>query len=194
MKEIKEIIAKNISELRILNNMTQLDLANKLNYSDKAISKWERGESLPDITVLCSIADLFGVPLDALVKNVDIKKINKSAKYNYKIITYISIGFLWTAALFCFVLTFLIKGIIDYSWLYFVYAMPLTLITMLIFNTIWFNKRKNYYFISGILWSVLISVQLTFLYFGIKVYPIYLLGVAGEAIIILWSFIKFKKQ
>lgn len=45
MEDIKSIVAKNITDLRILNNMTQLELGAKLNYSDKTISKWERGHS-----------------------------------------------------------------------------------------------------------------------------------------------------
>ena len=49
--------------------MTQLDLAEKLHYSDKAVSKWERGESVPEIGTLTAIADLFGVPLDYLVRS-----------------------------------------------------------------------------------------------------------------------------
>ena len=49
MEDIKND-AKNITELRILNNMTQMELAEKLNYSDKTISKWERAESSPDIS------------------------------------------------------------------------------------------------------------------------------------------------
>ena len=61
MQDIKPIIAKNITILRQNAKMTQSELAEKLNYSDKAISKWERGESIPDITVLKALADLFGV-------------------------------------------------------------------------------------------------------------------------------------
>jgi transcriptional regulator with XRE-family HTH domain len=67
MSDLKTIIARNIIELRRKNNMTQLELAEKLNYTDKAVSKWERGESLPDIAVLKTIADMFGVGLDYLV-------------------------------------------------------------------------------------------------------------------------------
>ena len=63
MSDIKSIVAKNISELRQKRSMTQLELAEQLNYSDKAVSKWERGDSLPDISVLCDIAALFSVPL-----------------------------------------------------------------------------------------------------------------------------------
>ena len=68
MTDIKQIIAKNISALRQDKELTQIELAEKLNYSDKAVSKWERGESLPDIGVLTQIADLFEVPLDYLVR------------------------------------------------------------------------------------------------------------------------------
>lgn len=68
MEEVKNIVAKNIYELRKKNNMTQLELAEKLNYSDKTVSKWEKGENSPDITVLVEIANIFGVSLDYLVK------------------------------------------------------------------------------------------------------------------------------
>ena len=49
---LKTIIAKNIVLLRTGERLTQAELAERLNYSDKAVSKWERGESLPDIAVI----------------------------------------------------------------------------------------------------------------------------------------------
>ncbi|MFQ8954332.1 MAG: helix-turn-helix domain-containing protein [Oscillospiraceae bacterium] len=52
MEKLNFIIAKNLSELRRKNKLTQLEVAEKLNYSDKAVSKWEQGESLPGIEVL----------------------------------------------------------------------------------------------------------------------------------------------
>ena len=67
MNDIKSIVAKNIAELRQSNNMTQLELAEKINNSDKAISKWERAESSPDISVLVDIAAVFGVTVDYLI-------------------------------------------------------------------------------------------------------------------------------
>ena len=74
MEDIKSNVAKNITELRILNNMTQMELAEKLNYSDKTISKWERAESSPDISVLVEMADLFGVTLDYLVRTENVEE------------------------------------------------------------------------------------------------------------------------
>lgn len=69
MEDIRSVIAANITALRTSSGMTQLDLAEKLHYSDKAVSKWERGESVPEIGTLTAIADLFGVPLDYLVRS-----------------------------------------------------------------------------------------------------------------------------
>ena len=67
MDDLKSAFAKNVSDLRNINGMTQLELAEKLNYSDKAVSKWERGESIPDISVVMQIADIFGVSVDYLL-------------------------------------------------------------------------------------------------------------------------------
>ena len=69
MEDLREIIAKNIADLRREQNLTQAELAARLNYSDKAVSKWERGESMPDITVLKEIADLFSVGKSCAAKH-----------------------------------------------------------------------------------------------------------------------------
>lgn len=199
MQDIKSIVAKNITELRLLNNMTQMELAEKLNYSDKTISKWERAESSPDISILVEIADLFGVSLDYLVReeNLDeaVKENRKEeTKYNRRIIAYIAESVAWIIAVFAFIITSLIIGKPSFQWLYFVYALPIVLIVKLVFNSIWFNRRNNYFIISALIWSILAAIHITFLYFKINVSLIYLLGVAGQIVIILWSFIKKPKS
>ena len=199
MEEIKTIVAKNIAELRLLNNMTQLELAEKLNYSDKTISKWERAESTPDIAVLVQIADLFGVTLDYMVhaENIDEQvqeNKQKEARYNHRAISYISESGAWFVAIFAFIITSWIVGEMTFQWLYFVYALPIALIIRLVFNSIWFNPRNNYLIISALMWSVLTAVHITFLYFKINVALIYLLGIVGQIVIVLWSFIKRPKK
>lgn len=57
----------NLMELRKLNNLTQEELAGKLGVSRQTLSKWETGDSLPDIEMSRAIAQLFGVTLDDLV-------------------------------------------------------------------------------------------------------------------------------
>ena len=198
MENIKSNVAKNIAELRILNNMTQLELAEKLNYSDKTISKWERGESTPDISVLVEMADLFGVTLDHLVKSENVEKTvvkhkNKEAKYNRRAVSYVAEGGGWILSIFAFIITTLITNQMTFQWLYFVYALPVVLIVKLIFNSIWFNPRHNYLIISALMWSILATIHITFLYFKVDVSLIYLLGIAGQIVIVLASYINKPK-
>lgn len=198
MRDIKSNVAKNITELRILNNMTQMELAEKLNYSDKTISKWERAESSPDISVLAEMAELFGVTLDHLVRTENVEEAvlqhkAKEATFNRRAVSYVAEGGGWIVAIFAFIVTTLITNQMTFQWLYFVYALPIVLIVKLIFNSIWFNPRHNYLIISALLWSILATIHITFLYFKINVSLIYLLGVAGQIIIVLASYINKPK-
>lgn len=197
--DIKNNLAKNITNLRVLNNMTQLELAEKLNYSDKTISKWERAESSPDISVLVQMAELFGVTLDYLVKteNIDeavVEHKTVEVKYNRRVISYISESVGWIVAICAFIITTLIIKENTFQWLYFVYALPVVLIVKLIFNSVWFNPRHNYFIISALMWSILAAIHITFMYFKIDVALVYLLGVAGQIVIILWSCISKPKK
>ena len=194
MKDVKSNVAKNITELRILNNMTQMELGEKLNYSDKTISKWERAESSPDISVLVEMADMFGVSLDYLVRSENIEEAviehkTNEVKYNRRAISYIAEGGVWIIAIFAFIITTLITGKISFQWLYLIYTLPVVLIVKLIFNSIWFNPRHNYLIISALMWSIFVAIHMTFLYFKIDVSLIYWLGVAGQVVIVLCSFI-----
>lgn len=203
MEDIKSIIAKNIAELRTSSGMTQLELGEKLNYSDKTISKWERAESTPDIAVLIEIAEIFGVTLDYLVKpehtkddfaESETENDSKKAKYNRRVIAYMSESIGWIVAIFAFIVTTLIVKEESFQFLYFVYALPIVLVVKLVFNSIWFNPRHNYLIVSALMWSLLAAIQITFLYFGINIALIYFLGVAGQIVIVLWSFMKKTKK
>lgn len=219
MNDIKKNVAKNITELRISNNMTQIDLAEKLNYSDKTVSKWERAESSPDISVLVDIAELFGVTLDDLVRSENIlqasaesdipeqatleqtaseqtaiKNKPKEFKYNRRAISYIPEAGVWLASILAFIITTLILRQTTFQWLYFVYTLPIILILKLIFNSVWFNPRHNYFIVSALMWSILAAIHISFHYFRINVSLVYLFGVAGQIVIVLCSFISKPKK
>ncbi len=200
MPDIKQTIAKNITELRLMNDMTQAQLGEKLNYSFKTVSKWERGESTPDIEVLTAISDLFGVSLDSLVREDSIAvgteiSEKKQKNYNHRAIIFIVEASVMLAALFAFIITSLIIGGKGFQILYFVYSLPIIFIIRLIFNSIWFNPRHNYYIVSALMWAILAAVHISFLYFGMNVALIYLLGLFGQIIIIICAFVSrpFKK-
>lgn len=193
MEDIKLTIARNISALRLSRSLTQIELAEKLNYSDKAVSKWERGESIPDISVLIKIADLFSVSLDYLVREShpieEVKKIKP--RYNRGMIVGVSLVLVWLISLASFVITTLSISELYYQWLAFIYAVPVCMIVWLVFNSIWFNKKRNYLIISLLMWTTLAATHISLALAGIQnIWLIYLLGIPGQFIIFFWSKIK----
>lgn len=197
MMDIKLIIAKNILDLRREKEVTQAELAEVLNYTDKAVSKWERGESVPDIAVLKQIADFFGVTLDYLVseehaQSAQVKTVSNRVFENRAFITGIGVAFVVLVATLAFVVLNLALGSAFEYWLAFIYAVPAVMIVWLVFNSIWFNKRNNFLIISFLMWSVLAATYLTALAFHYNVWLIFVLGVPGQVIIYLWSRIRSK--
>ncbi len=200
MKDLKLVIAKNIAKLRVDADMTQIELAQKLNYSDKAVSKWERGESLPDISVLVEIAEIFSVTLDSLVHS-DVNEIVEEATEpkqkktkNRVIITVISMLAVFCVATWVFSLTDMLPIVAKTNWLVFVYAVPLSMIVWLIFNSIWFNVRRNFLIVSLLMWTILVSAYFTLLVLGNSFWQLFLIGIPAQAIILAWSNISFKEK
>ena len=70
-EKLKNQLGSKIAAHRKRFGLTQAALAEKLNFSDKAVSKWERGESIPDVVTLAHLAELFDVPMDVLVRDKD---------------------------------------------------------------------------------------------------------------------------
>lgn len=200
MENIKQIVAKNITDLRRAAGMTQLELAEKLNYSDKAVSKWERGDSLPDVSVLKQIADLFQVTLDYLVTEEHTEPVRERQTYqgrelrNRQIILGISILLVWLAATISFVVMDLVLGSSASNWIVFAYAVPLSMVVWLVFSSLWFNPRWNFLIVSILMWSLLACIYLSVLMAGYNVWIIYILGIPGQAIILMWSGLKWKKS
>ena len=198
MQDIKMVIAKNIATLRTEEGITQLELAERLNYSDKAVSKWERGESVPDVTVLLEIANMFGVTLDYLVQsehNKEIKKIrNRRIIHNHAFITGISMVLVWLIATLAYFVIDTAPTDVTSHWLTFIYAIPASLTVWLIFNSIWFNARRNFLIITLLLWSSITAIYITFLILGANLWLLFMLGIPSQFIIIMWSRIKTKNQ
>ena len=194
---LKNIIAQNIAELRRDNNMTQLELAEKLNYSDKAISKWERGESIPDVAVLKNIADIFLVSVDYLLEETHQKIAPPAVQTTVRrrrrgVITWLGVLLVWMVATISFVTLQLIFPIEINAWLNFIWAVPVSAVVWLIMNSVWFNRRRNYLIVSILMWTVLAAAHITLLVVGVNVWLIYLLGIPAQIIIFLWSGVAIK--
>ena len=196
-EKLKFQLGANIASYRKRLRLTQLGLAEKLNYSDKAVSKWERGESIPDVAVLKQIADLFSVTVDYLLSSDHGKQKEQPGVISQRNRSYImglSILLVWFIATLVFVIFDLSEPVRYLHWLAFVYAVPVSSVVWLVFNSIWFIPRINWIIISILMWTTLISVYLTLLALGSNLWLIFILGIPGQAIAYLWSGIRFKKK
>lgn len=197
MEDLKKIIAKNIQTLRKDAGLTQTQLALQLNYSDKAVSKWERGDSLPDIVVLKQISDLFGVTVDYLLCDVhDLPDTDSSTKRmirkNRVIITMLATLLVWFVATAAFVILGLLPYDIPMTWMCFVVAVPVSCIVLLVFNSVWGRHKYNFLIISVLIWSTLLTLFMTL---SIKnVYLLFILGIPSQLIVILWSRLELGKK
>lgn len=196
MDDLKPIIAGNMIELRKSMHLTQAELAEKLNYSDKAVSKWERAESIPDVAVLKQIADLFGVTVDYLLTldhsahQAEGRVQTAQERKNKLLITLLATSLVWLIATMVFVYMGIYFNDIHNLWIIFVYAVPLTMVIFLIFNSIWGKKSRNFLIITVLVWSVLLSVYLTL--YSYNLWLIFIIGIPAQFIIFFWSGIRIK--
>ena len=209
-EKLKYIIGKNIAAYRKRCGLTQAGLADKLNYSDKAVSKWERGESTPDIITLAQLAEQFGITVNELIQDPDALPEHTGAvqhamervvertlkrKADKNIILGLSSLLVWFVALFLYVI---FSGLeLENSWLAFFYAIPANAIVLLSLRSAWKDFRWNRGLISAIMWGALLSLYMTLLVLaGINFWKMFLLGVPGEIAILLWfrMFIPVRKQ
>lgn len=197
---IKERIGKNIAFYRKQASLTQAGLAEKLNYSDKAVSKWERGESAPDILTLMQLAELFEVTvndliidpealpgnptsLEAAMSQVSEKALKRKANKN--VILALSSTLCWFVALLFFVV--ISSFDIPYSWVPFFYAIPVNAIVLLSLRSAWHDYRWNKALISLIVWGALASIFFSIMAFlDFNAWKIFLLGIPGQIAIFLW--------
>ena len=197
--DIKITFANNLIALRKSKGLTQADVANALNYSDKSVSKWEHADSLPDISILCALADMYGVTLDYLTHEDaeeqlsyvnEKKKPDRERQLTIEVLT-VTIVFLCATVLFVYGYCFASVPTQDF-WIAYLWAIPISALFLWNYNRKWHkNKLESTILLSILLWSLLLCI---FLQFGdYKLWLIFILGVPMEVIIVLSSNLtKFK--
>ncbi|MGI5849576.1 MAG: helix-turn-helix domain-containing protein [Christensenellales bacterium] len=199
MVDLKTVIATNITYLRKSMNWTQIELAQKINYSDKAVSKWERAESIPDIIVIKEIADLFNVSVNCLLEAKHIENeggvgiIPKQIKRNHLIIALLSASLVFLIATIVFVFSELFQIQLNKPmWMVYMYALPVAFIVLLVFNTIWGKRIVNFAIITLLVWSILMAIYLSF--HVSNIWLIFIIGIPAQIIILLFAKLKPKRK
>lgn len=206
-EKLKKQIGLNIAAYRKRNHLTQAGLAEQLNYSDKAVSKWERGESAPDIATLIQLAEAFDITVNELLEDpnqlpenpgavervmVDVVEKRLKRKANKRIILGLATVLVWFVALLLFVVLSSLE--IEKTWIAFIYAVPVDAIVLLSLRSAWHDFRWNQGLISAIMWGSLLSIYMTLLvFFNLNIWKLFLLGIPGQAAVILWFHLYHKQ-
>ena len=192
-EQLKAQIGINIAQFRKEQGLTQAELAQKLNYSDKAVSKWERGESVPDVLTMTQIAQEFGISMDALIygkeeRPLPVKQKRPSGK---PAIQALASMLVWFVAMFIYVMVDSYE--LPYGWMGFFVAVPVNAIVLLCLRSAWGKNNWNLMLISVIMWGCLVFLHLVLLLTShVNVWRIYLLGALAQ-IVIIFSFRHFRK-
>lgn len=200
LEKLKYQIGANIAVQRKKAGLTQVGLAEKLNYSDKAVSKWERGESMPDVLTLTQLAEVFEITVNDLLSDPNelpgnptkleqaMSQVSEKAlkrKANKNVILALSSTLVWFVALFIFVI--ISSFDLPNSWIAFFYAIPVNAIVLLSLRSAWHDFRWNRVLISLIIWGFLVSIYASLMIFlRFDMWRMFLLGIPGEIATTLW--------
>ena len=202
-EKLKLRIGANIAAYRKNAGLTQAGLAEKLNYSDKAVSKWERWESIPDVLTLMVLAEQFQITVNDLISDPDelpadsdsrlekaMTQVSEKAlkrRANKNVILALSTTLVWFVALLLFVVMSSFALLEPYCWLSFLFAIPANAIVLLSLRSAWHDFRWNQALITLIVWGSLLSIYMVCLtVFRFNFWKLFLLGIPGQLAIFLW--------
>ena len=196
-EKIRQTIASNLVHYRKLNNFKQTYVAEKIGYSDKAISKWERGEAVPDIYVLHALAEIYGISVSDLLTEKKLKRLPSSNR-NKILVTLLSIGLSWLVATIVFVLLLWIGNgsswLSRWCYLPFIYAIPVSFIICIVFNKLWGKRKYSFFIVSGLVWSVGLALERTLFDFITWAWLFYIICIPIQVLAIFWYLLRKKKQ
>jgi len=198
---INNRIAKNLTLYRKRAGLTQAELAEKINYSDKSVSKWESGNGIPDVYVLIQLAEIFDVTVNDLLASEDTKPVKQKTNFSlHTLIMALSSGIVWLVATCVFVLLNMIPNVEGDWWLAFIFALPVNAIVLVVFSGVWKYKFLNFLSVSLTVWTTLLAAfcALRFiLNLSGAAGLIFILGAPLQVLEILWAFFRysvFKKK
>lgn len=197
MAATKEIVRENLVKLRKEHKLTQMELAEKIGYSDKAISRWETGEVNPDIETLDTLADLYGVHISVFFSEYNAKeykaKAHKESQLGRKIAVWIlMVVAVWYIGIMAYIYSSTFMADVTRNWLIFIWLAPITFTICSVLNSKWGNYVLGIIFSSLICWTLLTSIYLQMLKYNL--YLLFISGLPIQIAILLLAYMRKKKE
>ena len=178
---LRKSIGKNIALYRKSHKDTQAVLGQKLNYSDKAVSKWERGESVPDIYVLSRIADLYGITVGILIGEAQPEIQDSPYMHLFLFLFSVALTFLIGTVL---IVAFEIFNVAFNTWLFLLYAAALSALEAVVFTSLWWDLWRQLAAWSALIWLGGVTVLVTIP--GIVAAKSLMICAALQALVTFW--------
>ena len=216
MENLASVVGRNLSILRKSKGMTQQELAQEINYSDKSISKWELGYALPSVDVLKDFAQFYGVSIDYLVSEQTEENLQsvganttvdaKVKRANQIIVIAMTVTFVFLVAVCVFFSGYYNpfkirpegtpahKGL----WVIFVWMVPVSF--ALVAAECWHyyhNRLLHVILCSAFMWTLLLSFCVQFQYYNEEpevLWYILVVGIPIQIILILWGNFRPKRK
>lgn len=183
-EKVKRLIASNIAHYRKECNLTQDELAEMIFYSGKSVSKWERGDGVPDVCVLTALADIFGVTLNDMVAEKHRRTRHAQPQLKKNIITLMSLALVWLIATLVFFFLRVAAPQLERAWLAFIAAIPVMFIVAIVLTALWHPRLLTFLSISGLVWGLALTLHL-FLRLE-NMFLIYVIAGVLQLLIVLW--------
>lgn len=193
MKDVKKIIADNLTTLRKKHGYTQNELAEMLNYSDNTISRWEHAEITPSLETLEIIAKIYNVPLEFLIKENVVKHVEtdeKSYRLKKLMAILLCVSMVWLTAVIVY---FYFESFTSKSpWTIFVWSVPVSCLVLLCFCNYINSRAYSFTFATICIWSTLASFYLQFLNYNL--WLLFIIGVPAQMALSVLTFVRPKNK
>lgn len=194
-EQVRRIVAERLAAYRKRANLTQAQLAEKLNYSDKSVSKWERGDGLPDLLVLCRLAEIYEIPVDEFLHEGKLKRPASERRKRHWLISLLSAGLAGLIGALVFYLLMVFE--VPYAWMAFVCTIPVIAIITVVFSHLWGNILMQCISVSALVWSL---TAIIYVFVRILANPVtgngflFLLGGGMQVLVLLWYLLQHYRR
>lgn len=195
---LQELLANNLIYYRKASGLTQLELAQRFNYSDKSVSKWERGEGFPDVFVLKSLADFYGISIDDFYASEHKSiKIRDRQKHKQVYLQLFSVGLVWVVITAIYMILKVLVGdeAVFKPWLIFIYGTVATFIVLIVWHSIFHLRFLRLFSVSLTIWSVAAAIFVSFyVMMSLNLYLVFFVAIPLEVLEVLWYLFRRKSH
>lgn len=200
-KPLKQIVAENLTALRKSKGLTQLELAEKFNYSDKAVSKWEKGDTTPDIETLQALADFYGVTIDYFTHEGSKKEkeiyVTEKPKMNRPLVCFYYSLIAPIVAILVYVLVLFFGH--QNMWPIWTWMLAADSILLFVLSCVFFSRGVKSFFGSLMTWLIVLATYLQLGYSlplpqGYLLWEVFLLPIPITIAFVIYGYTGKKKE